>query len=109
MLANFVKRSAIAALLIAIFVSTSPKIGLLLCGIVCSGAWIACGEAFRAKEYGWSSSFLIVALIFSTLFLGTLPQAYALMLNFLCMGLFISSVVHSRELLTSQATAKIEP
>jgi hypothetical protein len=109
MLANFVKRSAIAALLIAIFVSTSPKIGLLLCGIVCFGAWIACGEAFRSKEYGWSSSFLIVALVFSTLFLATLPQIYAFILNFLCLGLFISSVVHSRELLTSQATAKIEP
>jgi hypothetical protein len=109
MLANFVKRFAIAALLIAVFVSTSPKVGLLLCGIISLGAWIACGEAFRAKEYGWSSSFLIVALIFSTLFLGTLPQTYAFILNFLCLGLFISSVVHCRELLPSQVAPNIQP
>src|SRR5690242_19805843 len=108
MLANFVKWAAIAALLIAIFVSTSPKIGLLLCGIVSFGAWIVCGEAFRSKEYGWSSLFLMVALIFSTLFLARLPQTYALIVNFSCLGLFISSVVHSRELLGSQVAPNIK-
>jgi hypothetical protein len=106
MLANFMKRAAIAALLIAVFVSTSPKIGLLICGTVSLGAWIACGEAFRSREYGWSSSFLIAALIFSTLFLARLPQGYVLMIDFLCLGLFTSSVVHSRELLTSRSAAK---
>ena len=109
MLANFVKRAAIAALLIAVFVSTSSQFGLLLSGIVCFGAWIACGEAFRLKEYGWSSLFLMVALIFSTLFLAPLPYSYVLALNFLCLGLFVSSVVHSRELLTSRVAAKTQP
>lgn len=106
MLANFMKRAAIAALLIAVFVSTSPKIGLLLCGIVSLGAWITCGEAFRSKEYGWSSSFLIVALIFSTLFLTPLPQIYIFIIYLLCLGLFTSSVVHSRDLLTARSVAK---
>ena len=109
MLANFVKRTAIAALLIAVFVATSSKFGLLLSGVVCLGAWTACGEAFRSKEYGWSLSFLVIALIFSTLFLAPLPQSYALIVNFLCLGLFVSSVVHSRELLTSQVAAKRRP
>ncbi len=107
MFANFVKRTAIAALLIAVFVSTSSRFGLLLCGIVSLGAWIACGEAFRSREYGWASLFLIVALSFSTLFLAPLPYSYALALNFLSLGLFVSSVVHSRELLTSQVVAKM--
>lgn len=101
MLANFVKRAAIAALLIAVFVATSPKFELLLSGVVCLGAWIACGEAFRSREYGWASLFLMVALIFSTLFLAPLPYSYVLALNFLCLALFVSSVVHSRELLIS--------
>ena len=70
-------------------------------------ARIACGEAFRAKEHGWSSSFL--ALIFGALFLGTWPQTYAFILNFLCLGLFISSVVHCRELLASQVSPNIQP
>jgi|SRR5690349_22720418 len=107
MLANFAKRTAIAALLIAVFVSTSPRFGLLLCGIVSLGPWITCGEAFRSKEYGWSSSFLVMALFFTTFFLAPLPPSYALILDFLCLGLFVSSVIHSRELLTSQAAAKI--
>ena len=109
MLANFVKRTAIAALLIAVFVPMSPKIGLLLCGIVSLGAWITCGEAFRSRQYGWASLFLMVALIFSTLFLAPLSYSYVLALNFLCLALFVSSVVHSRELLTSQVVAKIQP
>ena len=108
MLANLGKRAAIAALLIALFVSTSATFELLLCGIVSFGAWIACGEAFRSKEYGWSSMFLMGALIFSTLFLARLPQTYALILNLLCLGLFMSSVVHSRELLASQAAPGIQ-
>lgn len=107
MFANLAKRAAIAALLIAVFVSTSPRYALLLCGIVSLGAWITCGEAFRSREYGWSSSFLVMALLFSALFLAPLPQSYALILNFLCLGLFVSSVVHSRELLTSQVVAKM--
>ena len=45
MFANFVKRTAIAALLIVVFVSTSPRVGLLLCGIVSLGAWVTCGES----------------------------------------------------------------
>ena len=109
MLANFMKRGSIMALLIAVFVSTSPKIGLLLCGIISLGAWITCAEAFRSREYGWSTSFLVVALAFSTLFMVTLPQSYTLFVNCLCLGLFVSSVVHSRELLTSQVAAKIYP
>lgn len=107
MFANLAKRAAIAALLIAVFVSTSPRYALLLCGIVSLGARITCGEAFRSREYGWSSSFLVMALLFSALFLAPLPQSYALILNFLCLGLFVSSVVHSRELLTSQVVAKM--
>lgn len=109
MLANFVKRAAIAALLIAVFVSTSPQFGLLLSGIVCLGAWITCGEAFRLKEYGWSSLFLMVALIFSALFLAPLPHSYALVLDFLCLALFVSSVVHSRELLMLEVAPKTRP
>jgi len=104
MLAKLMKQASVMALLIAIFVSTSPKIGLLLCGIVSLGAWIACGDAFRVREYGWSTSFLVV--VFSTFFLAMLPQSYTLMFNFLCLGLFVSSVVHSRELLTSRVAAK---
>ena len=107
MFANFVKRTAIAALLIVVFVSTSPRVGLLLCGIVSLGAWVTCGEAFRSREYGWASLFLIVALIVSTPFLAHLSYGYALALNFLCLGLFVSSVVHSRELLRSQVAAKM--
>lgn len=107
MFANFVKRTAIAALLIVVFVSTSPRVGLLLCGIVSLGAWVTCGEAFRSREYGWASLFLIVALIVSTPFLAPLSYGYALALNFLCLGLFVSSVVHSRELLRSQVAAKM--
>ena len=109
MLANFVKRTAIAALLIAVFVSTSPKFGLLLSGVVCLGAWIGCGEAFRLKEYGWSSLFLMVALVFSTVFLAPLPRSYALVVDFLCLGLFLSSVVHSRELLMLEVAPKTRP
>ena len=107
MFANVVKRTAIAALLIVVFVSTSPRVGLLLCGIVSLGAWVTCGEAFRSREYGWASLFLIVALIVSTPFLAPLPYGYALALNFLCLGLFVRSVVHSRELLRSQVAAKM--
>src|SRR2546423_6157398 len=99
MLANSMKRASIGALLIAIFVSTSPKFGLLLSGIVCLGALIASGDAFRSREYRWALLFLAAALIFSTLSLAPLPYSYALALNFLCLALFVTSVVHARELL----------
>ena len=107
MLATFLRQAAIAALLIAIFVSTSPNFARLLSLVVCLTALIVCGEAFRSKEHGWASLFLLVALIFSTLFLAQLPPGYAFVLNFLCLGLFISSVVHSRELLTCQVATKL--
>jgi len=106
MLANSMKRASIGALLIAIFVSTSPKFGLLLSGIVCLGALIASGDAFRSREYRWALLFLAAALIFSALSLAPLPYSYALALNFLCLALFVTSVVHSRELLTPQVVQK---
>lgn len=109
MLANFVKLAAISALLIAVFVAASPKFELLLSGVVCLGAWIAGGEAFRSREYGWASLFLMMALIFSALFLAPLPHSYALVLDFLCLALFVSSVVHSRELLMLEVAPKTRP
>jgi len=69
MLSIFAKRTCIATLLIAIFVSTSPNFGLALSAVVCLGAWIACGEAFCSKDYGWASLFLAVALSLSTVLL----------------------------------------
>ena len=102
MISNFMKRASIAALLIALFISTSPRVGLGLSAIVCLGTWIACGEAFRATEYAWASLFLIVALIFGALFLAPLPSGYALVLNFLCLALFVSSLVHVTQLLPSE-------
>lgn len=99
MLSNFLKRASIAALLIALFVSTSSKFGFALSLVPCIGACIAGGEALRAKEYGWASLFLTVAMIFNPVFPLPLPYSYALIVNFLCLGLFASSLVHSKELL----------
>jgi uncharacterized protein DUF6804 len=99
MLPNFLKRAAIAALLIAVFVSTSSKFGFALTLVACIGACVACGEALRAKEYGWAGLFLAVVLILNPVFPLPLPYSYALVVNFLCLGLFASSLVHSRELL----------
>src|SRR5690348_6486157 len=104
MLSIFAKRASIAALLIAIFVSTSQSFGLVLSLVVCLGAWIVCGEAFRSAEYGWASLFLTMALGFSTLLFAPLPTSYALVLNFLCLALFVSSLVQVRELLPERFT-----
>ena len=106
MLSIFAKRAAIAALLIAIFVSTSQSFGLVLSAVVSLGAWIACSEAFRSAEYAWASLFLTMALGFSTLLLAPLPISYALVLNFLCLGLFVSSLVHVRQFLPERVGAK---
>lgn len=97
MLSNFLKRASLAALLIAVFASTSSKFGLFLSFVPCIGACAACGEALRAKEYVWAGLFLAVALIFNPVFPLPLPYSYALVLNLLCLGLFASSIVHSRE------------
>ena len=106
MLSIFAKRAAIAALLIAIFVSTSQSFGLVLSVVVCLGAWIACGEALRSRDYAWASLFLAVALTFSTVLLTPLASAYNLVLEFLCLALFVSSVVHVRELLPERVAVK---
>ena len=106
MLSIFAKRAAIAALLIAIFVSTSQSFGLVLSAVVCLGAWIACGEAFRSTDYTWASLFLAVALTFSMVLLTPLPPSYTLLLEFLCLALFVSSLVHVAELLPERVTAK---
>lgn len=106
MLSNFMKRASIAALLIAIFVSTSPRFSLMLSAVLCLGACFACAGAYRSAEYGWAFLFLAAALIFGTAFLAPLPYSYAVVLNFLSLGLFVSSVVHSRELLPERVAAK---
>ncbi|PYY16899.1 MAG: hypothetical protein DMG61_03465 [Acidobacteria bacterium] len=100
MLSNFLKWAAIAALLIAVFVSTSSKFGFALSLVPCIGACIVGGKALRAREYGWAGLFLMVALIFNPVFPLPLPYSYALVVNFLCLGLFAGSLVHSNELLT---------
>jgi hypothetical protein len=104
MLSNFIKRASIAAL--PIFVSTSSSFGLVLSAVVCLGACFACREAYRSAEYGWLSLFVAVALIFSTPFLAPLPYSYAVLINLLCLGVLVSSLVHSRELLTERVGAK---
>jgi hypothetical protein len=106
MLSNFMKRASIAALLIAIFVSTSSRFGLMLSAVLGLGACVACGEAYRSTEYGWASLFLVAGLIFCTAFLAPLPYSYAVVLNFLSLGLFVNSVVHSRELQPERVAAK---
>jgi hypothetical protein len=99
MLPNFLKRASFAALLIAVFASSSLKFGFALSLVTCIGACIACGEALRAKEYVWAGLFLLVAAILNPVFPLPLPESYALVVNFLCLGLFASSIVHSRKLL----------
>jgi hypothetical protein len=106
MLSNFLKRASIAALLIAVFVSTSSNFAFALSLITCIGACIASGEALRAKEYGWAGLFLVAVLIFNPVFPLALPYSYALVVNFLCLGLFASSVVHARDLLPLPVAAK---
>lgn len=106
MLSNFLKRASLAALLIAVFVSTSSNARLALALVTCIGACAACGEALRRKEYVWAGLFLAVALMFNPVFPLPLPYSYALVLNFLCLGLFASSLVHSRELMRLPVAAK---
>src|SRR5689334_9033508 len=106
MFSNFLKRASLAALLIAAFVSTSSNVRLALALVTCIGACAASAEALRRKEYVWTGLFLAVALIFNPMFPLPLPYSYALVLNFLCLGLFGSSIVHSRELLRLPVAAK---
>ena len=99
MLSNFLKRVSLTAVVIAVFASTSSTFGFALSLVPCIGACIAGGEALRAREYLWAGLFLAVAVILSPVFQLALPESYALVANFLCLGLFASSLVHSRELL----------
>lgn len=78
----------------------------MLSAVVVLGACFACAEAYRSTEYGWASVFLAAALIFGTAFLVPWPDSYAIVIDFLALSLFASSVVHWRELLPERVAAK---
>jgi uncharacterized membrane protein YccC len=96
MLPIFMKRASLGALLIAVFVSTSPDLQRALLVIICLAACAAFWQSLQWKEYGWASLFAAVAVVFNPFFPLPLPYGYAVILNFLCLGLFGSSLVYSQ-------------
>src|SRR5436305_862841 len=98
MLANLMKRVAIAALLVTLFVSISTQFQPVLSTIICAGACVAWYEALRARESSWALLFAAVALILNPVVPLRLPYTYSLLLSFLCLSLFISSLVQSKQI-----------
>lgn len=104
---NFMKRAAVAALLIALFVSSSfVRFQVALSLVICLGALLAWREALPLKEYGWAILFLVVAFIFNPFFLLRLPDSYVIIVNLLCLSLFVSSIVHYKQNLVLPVAAK---
>ena len=106
MLANVMKRVAIGAVLTALFVSTSTEFQPVLSTIVCVAACLAWYEALERRESGWAGLFATAAFTLNPLVPLRLPNTYALVLSFLGLSLFASSLVHLKQASLAPAVTK---
>jgi hypothetical protein len=99
MLSKLMKQVAIGALLIVVFVSISPEFQVLLSTVICLAACFAWYEALKRRELLWAGLFAGVAFLLNPFVPLPLHHGYALLLSFLGLSLFISSLVGSQQAL----------
>ena len=94
MLAKIMKLVCIAALLLTVLLwRAAPPNQLLLNLIICIGSLVVVKQAFRAREHGWATCFLAIAVIFNPIVLVLKPSGdFSFIVVLLCIPVFALSL-----------------
>jgi hypothetical protein len=93
MFTKIMKWASLAALLIAVFFSSSVGYQIILQFVICLASCVVVSEALQSRKFGWGLLFIAVAILFNPVIPVLMPRSFFLVLDFLCVGLFGGSLV----------------